>query len=499
MSLIDAALAIALANSAAEESTRVDVVGTPVEQIAEAMRAELAPKFQAIWDAVDERKYMRMARRVGKSHHCIREQAVATARGNAASMNPYILPTHKSARLVIWPLMKKIVKRHFPEAVINETLTTIALPVGGTMICGGCETMADVGRWYGMAFEMAVVDERGNFPDAVLTELDDEALEPSLMDFGGRFIGAGNPGRTLRGRWYDQSKDGRRDDPTPLYIGDARENPFLGKPAAAYFESVKKRHGWTDASPTFRRQYLGEWVEDSDGLVFPLTAGNFYEGGLPTKSLAGGALPPHLWRYVIGVDIGYVDATAFVVLAAHPMDNREFMVSAEKYTEWLPRQVGQRLTDLRKQYPGAPIVMDTGSAGKPHAEECNRIFGLGVIPAEKSHKASAIRVLRDDIRSHRFQVPAGDSCKVFTEQCAIIGWDDDGEKPEEGLPDDVVHAAYYAHRWQHHYGNRMAEPVDDSADALAKRQEAEWLAKRLAQTQRNRGSFDSARTSWGRR
>lgn len=487
--LIDAALAIALAS---EVDSRVEVVGTPVEQIASNMRAELAPKFRSIWDADNPREYLRMARRVGKTHYLVRRQAAKASMGAPEAMNPYILPTHKSCRLVVWPLAKRIILRHFPEAVVNETLTTISLPVGGTLVYGGCETMSDVGRWYGMAFAQAVTDERGNFPDAVLVELDDEALEPSLMDFGGGFSGGGNPGRTLRGRWYEQTKDGVRDDPTPLYIGDARENPFLGQPAAEYFERVKERHGWTDASPTFRRQYLGEWVEDAEGLVFPLTAGNFYEGDLPDNSCAGGPLPAHLWRYVIGVDIGYVDATAFVVLAAHPMDNREFMVSAEKYTGWLPRQVGQRLTELRKQYPGAPIVMDTGGAGKPHAEECNRIFGLGVIAAEKRDKASAVRVLRDDIRSHRFQVPAGDSCKVFTEQCAIIGWDDDREKPEEGLPDDVVHATYYAHRWQHHYGDKSVGPEDMTRQGVAARMASQMREQRL------RSMRPSGRERWDR-
>lgn len=489
--LVDAALALAMQSAAAKHTSRVEVVGTLVEQITEAMRAELAPKFRDIWDADNSREYLRMARRVGKTHYLVRKAGSKAAQGNAASMNPYILPTHKSCRLVAWPLAKRIILRHFPEAIINETLTTITLPVGGTLVFGGCETMSDVGRWYGMAFEIAVVDERGNFPDAVLTELDDEALEPSLMDFGGAFAGSGNPGRVLRGRWYDQSKDGRRDDPTPLYVGDARDNPFLNQSAAAYFEHVKKRHGWTDASPTFRRQYLGEWVEDAEGLVFPLTAGNFYDAPLPTKSLAGGPLPKELWRYVIGVDVGYVDNTAIVVLAAHPHDNREYMISAEKHPNWLPRQLGQRLLELRREYKSAPIIMDAGGMGKTHAEECTRIFGLGVIAAEKRDKASAIRIMRDDIRSERFQVPSDGSCVPFTEQCAIVGWDEDGLKPEEGLPDDVIHAAYYAHRWQHHYGERIAAPVDTSRPAVHERMAQQMREQRMRQMRKpDREAFD---------
>jgi len=491
--IVDAALALALQSSAVEAS-RIEVVGTPVEQTIANMRAELAPKFQQLWDLAEPRKYMRMARRVGKSHHCIREQAAAAALGNAASMNPYILPTHKSARLVVWPLMKKIIARHFPEAIVNETMTTITLPVGGTLVVGGCETLSDVGRWYGMAFEMAVVDERGNFPDAVLVELDDEALEPSLMDFGGRFIGAGNPGRILRGRWYDQTRDGLRSDPTPLYVGDARENPFLGQPAAAYFEQVKKRHGWTDATATFRRQYLGEWVEDAEGLVFPLTAANMCDG-LPARSLAGGVLPKELWRYTIGVDVGYVDKTAIAVLAAHPLDNREFLIRTEQKSGMLPRDLGARLRELQREYPRAPIVMDTGGMGKVHAEECTRIFGLHIIPAEKRDKASAVRILRDDIRSARFQVDAGPLCDPFREQCAALGWDEDGHNPEEGLPDDVIHAVYYPHRYQRHYTSEGAAPVDDSPEA---RQRRDYEALRLAAQRRVMGGTKNGRAAWDR-
>lgn len=497
MNLVEAALAVMLESHQAEARERVEVKGTPVEQICEAMRAELAPKFRDIWDARNPREYLRMARRVGKTHYLVRKSAAKSALGSRESMNPYILPTHKSCRLVAWPLAKRIVLRHFPEAVVNETLTTIALPVGGTMVFGGCETMADVGRWYGMAFEAAVVDERGNFPDQVLIELDDEALEPSLMDFGGDFAGSGNPGRVLQGRWYQQSKDGVRDDPTPLYIGDARDNPFLKQSAAAYFEAVKKRHGWTDESPTFRRQYLGEWVEDAEGLVFPLTAANFLDA-LPTRSRAGGVLPPELWRYVIGVDVGYVDSTAIAVMAAHPMDNREFVVSTEKHSQWIIDQLGHRLRELRRQYPNAPIVLDTGGMGKVHAVELTRKWGLGVIAAEKRDKESAVRVMRDDIRSARLIVLDGERNDALRGECAVVGWDEDKRHPEEGLPDDAIHATMYAHRFQKHYGDTQAEPEKTQAER-DREMEDEWLQRRLGLSARAIARSNSLRANVARR
>jgi hypothetical protein len=485
--LIDAALAIALAS---EAESRVEVVGTPVEQIAANLRAELSPDYQAIWDADNKREYHRTGRRKGKSHYLIRRKIAKTMYGRDDTVNPYILPTLKSVTLVIWPLAKQIVTRHFgTDAVINETMRTIRLPIGGTMVFGGCETKADARNWFGMAFNEATLDECGNFPDDVLVQLSDESIEPALMDFGGDLIHAGNPGLVLRGRWYDQTKDGRRDDDTPLYTGDARENPFLTMSAAEYFESVKRKHRWTDASPTFRRQYLGEWVEDAEGLVFPFTAANMIDA-LPERSLAGGVLPANGWRYVIGVDVGYVDSTAIAVLAAHPLDNREVVVSTEKHAEWLPDQLAMRLRELRADYQG-PIVMDAGGMGKVHAEELTRKYGLPIIPADKRDKASAVRVMRDDIRSGRLVVVA-DANDVLLGECSVIGWDEDKRNPVEGLPDDATHATYYAHRWQRHYGDKNVEPEDTTRQGVAARMASQMREQRL------RSMRPSGRERWDR-
>jgi hypothetical protein len=483
--LLDAGLSLFMEAAASEEQGRVEVKGTPAEQISEAMRAELAPKFQAIWDADNPREYMRMGRRVGKSHYLIRKQAAKAAQGNPESINPFILPTFKSATMAIWPLAKRIVLRHFPEARTDETMKIITLPTGARLVYGGCETMADVGRWYSMAFEIAIVDERGNFPDSVLVELDDEALEPALMDYGGVFSGSGNPGRVLRGRWYDQSKDGVRSDPTPIYVGDARENPYLGQPAAAYFEAVKKRHGWTDQSPTFRRQYLGDWVEDSEGLVFPLTAANVIDA-LPLTSRAGGALPASMWRYVIGVDVGVVDATAIAVVAGHPLDNREFVVSAEKHSNWITGQLAVRLRELRKQYPYAPIVLDTGGMGKLHAEELTRRFQLSIEAAEKREKESAIRTTRDMVISERVVLLDGPCCDVLRDEWSVLGFDEDKRGLEDGMPDDATHAVVYAFRRLRHYSTTEAAPELPPVQALAKQLRDRRIAQLRPQPGRER-------------
>lgn len=491
--LAEAALAIAL-EAHAVEVQRIEVPAhKTVDSIRAALRSELSPEYQAIWDLNNKAEFHRTGRRKGKSHYLIRRKIAKTLAGREDTVNPYILPTLKSVTLAIWPLMKQIVTRHFGnDAAINETLRTIQLPVGGRMVCGGCETKADAKNWFGFVFNECTLDECGNYPDDVLVQLADESLEPALMDFGGDMICAGNPGLVLRGRWYDQTRDGQREYDAPLYTGDARSNPFLVMSPAEYFESVKRSHKWDDSNPTFRRQYLGEWVEDAEGLVFPFSAANMIDK-LPERSRMGGVLPKEQWRYVIGVDVGYVDSTALAVLAAHPLDDREVVVQSEQWREWLPEQLAHRLRELGREYPRAVVVMDTGGMGKVHAEELRRKFGMAIIAAEKRDKASAVRIMRDDIRSRRL-VCIAERNDVLLGQCAVIGWDEDKRNPVEGLPDDVVHAAYYAHRWQHHYGERSVEPVDMSPASIAAR-EAERL--KTAALRRARG-HTGGRAAWDR-
>lgn len=487
-SAVELALASVLSAKSAEVTEH-----RPLNVIIEAMRSELAPKFREIWDARNDREYLRMARRVGKTQYLVRRSAAITAAGSSESMNPYILPTIKSARLVAWPTMKRIVRRHFPDADVNETLSTIRLPVGGTIVLGGCETMADVGRWYGMGFEIAVVDERGNFPDAVLVELDDEAIEPSLMDYGGVFAGSGNPGRVLRGRWFEQTRDDRI-DPTPMYTGDARDNPFLRTPADVYFEKIKAQHGWTDASPTFRRQYLGEWVEDAEALVYPIAANSLIQG-LPEVSSAGGRLDPHLWVFVIGIDVGYVDATALSVVAAHPHDTVEVVVSTEKHSRMLIPQLDERLGELLAIYPRARVVMDTGGMGKIHAEELTRIFGRHIKPAMKRDKESVIRTTRDALSSRRLLVVDGEANYALRDEASVLGWDEDKRLPDPTQEDHAWDATNYALRELRHYNVTAIRPQDDSELARLERQAA---ALKAAAMRRASGRTANGRPSWDR-
>jgi hypothetical protein len=500
MSLIDAALAIALANSAAEESTRVEVVGTPVEQIVDAMRSELTPHFQRAWDDEADVQAHLTGKRMGKSEYIARRLFRGGAR-NPRSVNPYITPTAKSARLRMWPIVKRVAAKHFPDARLNESSMTVTLPEGGVVVVGGCENRNDIGNWFGIPFAECGVDECGTFPP-YLADLVTEGLEPSLMDFGGKIVLAGNPGVAPVGYWYEMTGP-KRLATVPLFEGDARDNPHIK--AAPYFEKKLRDNGWTEDHPTFQRMYLGKWAWDPTAMCFPYMHERNGVECLPERSLGGGPLERNAWRFVIAADVAGVGVTAIVVMAAHPMDPRSFVWSAENRTGWLPEQLVERVQSIKADrshgydMSRAAFVVDAGGLGSVHSLHLTRKAGhLYHEHADKADKKSSIRDNHDELLAGRLQV-VYPQCQPLIDEWAVLEWDEKHEQWEEGPPDHCADAELYAKRRLHQYARAANSPVDNSPEAQAKRQEAEWLAKRLAQTQRNRGSFDSARTSWGRR
>lgn len=479
------------------EVERMEVAASrPTTSIVEALRLELDVKFREIWDANNKREYHRTGRRRGKSHYLIR-RSVAAGLSNPYSVNPYILPTAKSANLVIWPLMKRIVARHFgTDARIDETMKTVTLPGEGSLVVGGCETESDVGRWFGMPFADAIIDECGNFPDRVLAMLEDEALEPALMDFDGNIRLGGNPGRILRGRWYEETGP-RRSDTTPLYEGDARDNPFLATPAQELFDRVLERRGWTIETPTFRRQYLGLWVEDGEGLVFPLSQINVC-AKLPTHSLAYGVLPPELWYYSLGIDVGQTEDTALVLVAAHPLDNREFIVHTEKHQHMLIAQLGERVKDFKRRFKKLSIVIDTGGMGKQHARELGARFGLYLEPAVKTEKASQIQLTRDGVLSGRLLLLDGACCDPIRDEWSALTWNDDKDGWEDGPPDHATDAGLYALRRLRHHQTTMAGADSSrwaSPDALAL-EICDKLRQSREQQVKRRLQYENRRRRW---
>lgn len=459
--MIDVAqIALSLALNSVEADRIEAAASRPVDAIIDAMRGELIPKLQEAWDDPSDTQYLKTGKRMGKSEY-IGRRLVAGALLHPRSTNPYITPTSKQARLLFWPILKRIVERHVPDAKVLDHEMSVKIPDHGTIIAGGCECESDIGRWFGIPFAVAALDECGTFPP-YLKSLVEEGIEPSTMDFNGKMILSGNPGNAPHGYWYDCTGPSRR-SLVPLYEGDARDNPHIPDPHG-FFEKKKLQHGWTDTHPTFRRMYLGEWANDPTALCFPFDEARNTIDHLPERSLNGGLLHQSGWRFVIAADVAGVGVTSIVVVCSHPLDPRMFVWSSESHVGWLPEQLVERVVAIREDNSHGydmsvgPFVVDVGGLGSVHAVHLSRNARMLFEAAEKHEKRSAIRSTHDELLAGRIQLLAWNKTAGLRGQYGVLEWDDNHEHWKDGPPDHEADAALYGFRRLRHYTQVGASP-----------------------------------------
>lgn len=392
-------------------------------------------------------KCLRVGRRGGKSV-CACAWLIDGALKTPNSLSLYLTLTRRNAELIAWPTLKWLDREMGLGMRFDEQNLRARLPNGSMIMLGGVKDRSEIERYRGPHYFRVVIDECGSFPP-YLESLYRDVIRPACVDLDGQVMFCGTPGIVCQGLWYNMTGP---ESPmnVPVYHWTMFENPHIPHARRAV-EEILKENGWDETHPTYVREYLGLWVDDATDLLIPFSQDRNTSTELPETNSTGAKIDPDGWRYCLGVDVGVVDATAFSLIAAHKEVENEYVIRTEKHTNWLTGQVAGRIRDYLEDFPGCRVVMDTGGMGKVHAEECRRRFAVPVTPAEKRDKLSALRVLRDRVRSGFVQVFAGSRNDALRDEWSVLRWDDKMEGPMRGQEDHAHDATLYALRALRHY------------------------------------------------
>jgi hypothetical protein len=415
----------------------------------------------------------------------------------------------------------------------NTTSHTWLHPNGSRGLLAGAETKADIEHLRGAAAEadIVIIDECKSFAPGHLNDLIENVVEPGLMTRNGQLIMGGTPGSIPMGPFYEATcllarvgdKENERptciawdmkSDPGPTYNKLSKEEinelyslhhwtiqdnvavPGQWKRALV----IKRKRGWADDNPSWRREYLGEWVSDDSDLVYAYAgckadpAGavtwrpNYAEGVTGLPQLQGP------WHLILGLDLGYVDDSAMVLAAyseklgelRHVYDFKAPGLSAEAFTE----EVLQICNDYGQI---EMIVADTGGGGsKMVIEAINQRHGLAIQPAQKRDKNDYIELLNGDFKAGRIKIIPDTNLEV--ELCGLQ-WDLSNDskvilartgrlREDPRCPNHLCDALLYLWRFSYHYyaqGNEI-ELEKGSADWWKK-----WEEDQLAKALQRRG------------
>lgn len=373
------------------------------------------------------------SRRAGKSHGAATKLVIAALKF-PGSTPLYVTMARERAKQIIWPALEEINERYNLEMDFKLHTGEVRFPNGSIILISGAGSRREVEKCRGLKYPVVIVDEAQVFSKDLFDYMVDEVFAPAVLDYRGQIMATGTPNAACAGAFFDITTGAEQG--WSIHEWTLDDNPFLFKslesgeddpPFADMLEEelelICKRRGWTRQHSGFLREYRGMWVRDDSDLVFAVDPNNIYVSGLdPTVD----------WEYVLGVDVGYEDPMAFVVLA-YSEDNGQVVV-VESYTEehMIPSQAAAEVQRIMERYPRIDdVVVDAGGAGKGYAEEMKQRWDIPVIAAKKTEKTVYLEFLNGDLRTGALKVL--DTCRGLVQEMSLLQWN--SRKKDRGVFD----------------------------------------------------------------
>ena len=406
------------------------------------------------------------SRRAGKSHMagCY---VIAEALKHPRSTVPYVALTRGHAKRIMWKTLLELTRPYNPQ--VNLTELRITLSNGSDIVLAGANDEATAEVFRGQKFPLVVLDECASFRSH-FREMVEEVIEPALIDMNGTLAMIGTPSAACRGLFFDATT--QPTSPYSLHKWTILENPFIPHAQTWLNERMAER-GWTEDTPAYRREWLGEWVASTDSQVYAFSREKNIAKNIPQKL-----------DYVLGIDLGYDDETAFVIIGYRSDLPHMYMVESYAKSEMTITDIVRMIDDLTSRYGTfTRIVADTGGLGKQIAAEIRKRYSVPVFPAEKTQKAEFIQLLNDDLRSGKILVSPIEI--NFIEEITALQWDEEKEGRFIEDPRFANHrcdAFLYAWRESCHYLSKTPDSIPPmNSEAWFKRQEDQMLKEVIRQ------------------
>jgi hypothetical protein len=346
-------------------------------------------------------------RRGGKSDGAVLK-CLRGAHENPNSQIPYIALSRPHAKRIAWPKFLQWNRTLGLDAKFNHAELSMYLPkCGSTITLGGANDEGEIERYRGGAYPLVVIDEAQAFR-SFLESFVVEILLPATLDYDGQIVLIGTPNAGCFGYFHDAvTGELRNDEGDPMFSvhhWTGFQNPNLDREfregkhqdvglalrrVAGAIARIASAAGLEPSDPVYRREYLAEWVRDTDGLVYQVKKFSTIHS-LPDADD---------WVYVLGMDVGFVDATAFVVMAYSVSLGRCVVVESFQATQMLPSAQAAAVERLATRYEFGSIVIDPGGGGKGLVEELKQRHDIPATVAEKKQKVAAIGTLNGDLRA----------------------------------------------------------------------------------------------------
>lgn len=411
----------------------------------------------------------------------------------------------QEAKRIFWTdVLKAINERYRLGMTFNESELTASMPNGAVIFIGAADANEqEMRKLFGQKYRKVGVDEAQEWTHTDLHALVYEVLKPACADRRGSITLMGTPGRFLKSFF-------RQLTPVSVVAGiagakgtfpgwslhcwdtSANTSVIDGKRMcdnwAAEIAELRATHPGIEETPSFRRNYQGEWVVQDDLLVYRYQPGRNDFTALPAPRK--GRL-----HYVLGIDLGWSDASAFVLSAYHDFDPCLYELETFKRSGMDLTDVARKVKEYGKRFDIDANVID--GANKQAVMELMQRHDLSLICADKTGKADFIELMNAEYTMGRIKLNPKTCADLVAEYGGLV-WNDKSEKREEhpACENHLADAALYAWRHCYQYLSKPLKPLPPkpgTPDYLA------VLSQRLAEEAQREEEADVERDERRRR
>jgi len=349
-------------------------------------------------------------------------------------------------RIYIKDVLSVINQRYKLGAEFNKSELSMSFPNGSVLYMAGADAdESEMLKFLGQKFRLVIIDESSMYTNIDLRELVYAILKPAVADYRGTIALIGTPSNYTNSLFFDITTG--KEGGWSTHSWTAYDNPHIRDQWKEEIDFLKEHQPGIELTPRFRQHYLGEWYVDLSALVYKYSPAVNSVMGLPLDNV---------YHYVLGVDLGYEDATSFVLGAYSFHDPNLYIVRAEKAPKMLLTDVATKIIDYMNRFQVGQIMID--GAAKQAVEEMKQRYSLPLTATEKTHKRDFIELMNTDLQTGKIKVLPG--CEALTEEWELLIWDEKQRKAgnwieNSGCDNHAADAALYM--WRHCY-NYVARP-----------------------------------------
>lgn len=314
----------------------------------------------------------------------------------------------------------------------------------------------------GAKYKLAILDECADWTQDQRKIVYND-LEPAMIDLDGTIILIGTPGDIISTEnpplFYAVTNEIEKQGNWSLYKWNALNNPYM---AVNWQKKIDKNIAfdpdWINSS-NYKQEYLGQWVLDHERTVYKFKPEKNLIESLPIRATAK-------YTYILGMDLGFNDSTAFTLVAYSPNDPTLYILKTFDSPNMLIPEIGDKIEEWKKQYAISRFVID--GANKQFVEQMRSNLHIPFVSAIKTEKAKFIRMMNSDLQFSRIKLLPGNE-GLISEWRSLV-WDPKIAKPTElaRCKNHLADSTLYAWRFARHF---LAEDLKTTEDKNTE----EWM------------------------